>query len=511
MSKTGSKYLERGNSFYQVFSLGDNLDLSQCLLAESRLLAGPSLGKPARYEHIVAPTESRRAPAKSAFASARMIDDFVVPDGLDDDDPFNTPMARTLRTSIESDTSEHRAPQMIDARRWYELATDDKATEPTGQEDYPDVELKMSDYIQNIVGGIQHRKQHEQEGLTTFYDLSGFENFTEDVDDGAALLRDFVKSFEGHYDDSDMVVSLRSGGMLEALGLESGKASEDSIPDLSNIYDKLIDLWVTSLPQRTPGPARIAKERLVRNVAAQLCLSSIAVSTRNKSAPLAEAVPAGPQEALRLTLPVRGGRPPPSPAGPLFSSQASQDHGFGQGPSLPSTPAPSEPTALAGEPPAEDPATARLRGYAVSVRSQQPLGAARSAILAHWPSAPGADPATYVWQPEQGAAEADEDSDEEAVERRAREEQRRRRRMERFLKRKRVSAVGVASQPVMSTVGGSQPDYRIQSHTQTQTQATQVASSSQVVGVEMPMTQPIAGAHGSRAVLGKKKRRKTGF
>jgi len=495
MSGLGGKYLEHGNSFYQLFSLGQSLDLSQTVLAESHQLPASSPGQAPRYENIVIPNDSRITPSDRRIVSAPTINDFVVPDGLEDGDDFTAPLPTGLSPLRDKSVSRDQRPQMIDARRIYELATSDKAWKPQDKEDYPDVELTMSDYIQNIVGGIQHRKQLDQEGLSTFHDLAGFEKFSEDIDDGAALLRDFVESFKAIEEDSPMAVTLRSAGLFDTLGLDSSFDRTSNLPDLSKAYDILIDIWVSSLPQRTPGLVRIAKERLIRTIAADLCMSSLLVSIRSNSVPSTDPSPSSP-EPQRLTLPLRG-LPPPSPLTPLRPLFSSHDYGFDPASSFP-TPAPSEGSVLA-EP----------RAYALGVRSQKPLGPAREAILDQWPAAPGSDPASYVWRPGQaGAVEEEEESDEEAARRRMREEKRRRR-TERFLKR-RETALGVpSSQPLLGVgeAGGSQPEYR-----QTQMQTQMLASSSQV---HVPMTQPSAGTYGSRSGLGggkkKKKKRKMGF
>lgn len=495
-----------GRSFLQAFALGENLEVSQTLLTECHIVAAPLLGKPARYEQISPPSESQPAPAETHFLSSRTIDDFVVPDGFEDYELGSEWRAPAVRPSIEDDVVEEPALKVVDARRWYEIATKWKATEPPSREDYNDVEIEMADYLQNIVGGIQYRRQGGLEGLSSFHDLAGFEKFTEDVDDGSALLQDFINNFEDNYAESSMAVTLQSAGLLRMLGLEP-EESGDSLPNLSNVYDKLVSLWVTSLPESTPGMARIAKEKVVRNIAADLCLSSILVSIRDKSVPLPTAAPSQDvEEGPSLTLPIHGGRPPPSPRTPSrsrFSSQPLQDHGYDPSSSY-STPALSE-SALSGEP-AEDPAVSRLRSYALSIKSLKPLGPTCASILAQWPETPGSDPSTYVWRPDQisGAAEEEEDSDKEAA--RLREEKRRRR-TERFLKRQK----GVAS-PRLGTVQSSQPPQVIESQPAFRFAASQVMvpSSSQADG-GLPMTQPSAGAFGSRAGLGKKKKRKTGF
>lgn len=275
---------------------------------------------------------------------------------------------------------------------------------------------------------------------------------------------------------------------------ESGKA----MPDLSHIYDKLVETWVSCLPRKTPGPARLAKEEIVRSTAIELCLSALAISVRDKSVVLPK--PAESQEGTDFVLPVRtkpystnrlDANPaqisPPMPILGLPSPAITL--------SLPSN----DNAAAVGEP-IEDEAILRLRGYVLSINSQPPLGASRSAILAHWPSTPGADPSKYSWEASSRAVAEVENSDSGEEENliHHRERDRRRRRTEKFLKRSRINTIDEASQPMPTVLFGSQPDF-VQHTVSSQT-------------ADVLMTQPDRGIFGSRlGQKGFKKRRTIGF
>lgn len=274
--------------------------------------------------------------------------------------------------------------------------------------------------------------------------------------------------------------------------------SRKGMPDLSDIYDKLVDLWVSCLPRRTPGQARLAKEKLVRVIATELCLSSLGVFIRDKSVILPKA--AELQEETDFVLPVRT-KPDSSETVDGISTQTPLAVPVSSLPTPVATPSlPSNDSAASFQEPAEDRAISRLRGYALSIKSQPPLGGSRSAILAHWPSAPGADPSKYSWEASRKVAVEEEElnSDEEDALIRQQEQDRRRRRTERLLKRQRVNTIDAASQPLPALAFGSQPD------------PAQHPVSSQ--SVDIPMTQPDKGAFGSRlGPKGFKKRRTMGF
>lgn len=273
---------------------------------------------------------------------------------------------------------------------------------------------------------------------------------------------------------------------------------------MSFIYDKLVDLWVSSLPPHIPGPTRLAKEKMVRNTAAELYLNSVSISIRDRSVPIPE--PTSEPKSLSLVLPVRG-------KGDSIAIQERRLEIVGEsissGSSFPAigmpTPDPtpsvvSRDTSTIGGEPREDEAISRLRGYALSLRSQPLLSGPRLSILSHWPAVPGADPSKYSWESMRKIVgeEEDVDSDEDEAFIRRREEARRQRQKERFLKRQRANTSDDVSQ-IVTRASGSQPDPVHQTF------------SSQVVQ-DVPMTQPDRGVFGSRPTQkAVKKRRTRGF
>jgi RNA polymerase I-specific transcription initiation factor RRN6 len=495
ISGPGKEYLEKRNEFYQLLSLGSSLEVSQTLVATTKLSNASADCKRTKYQTIVPPTKA--IPAKtSRVLSGRLADDFIVPDGLEDSDD-ETGDFISAKVNVEDLNESKPGAYTIDATTLYEIVFGEK--DITIEE--PELQLSMSDYIQTIIGGIHHRKELGKQGLSTCLEFCDYANLADDIDDAAVLLGDFMESINEDDDEKSLMnVSLRSTGIFDI-------ANTESMASLSDVYDKMVDLWVSCLPRKTPPLVRLAKERLVRNTAAELFLSSLLVSVRDKA--VITPAPASPvlQRGHNVTLAVRSGKPDYDSSTGLTSSQPSIDTGFAPILSLP-TPSitlPSESTSITVEP-AEDDAIARLRGYAISIKSQKPLGATRTAILAHWPSTPGVDPSTYSWEATQSYTprEAEIYSDDEEAVQQKKDDERRRRRTERFLKRQRTSTVGAYSQPVVATtVAGSQPEF----------DPRMMVASSQMPEVGLPMTQPDTGRHGSRMSLGKavKKRRTKGF
>ncbi|RAL64068.1 hypothetical protein DID88_003256 [Monilinia fructigena] len=209
------------------------------------------------------------------------------------------------------------------------------------------------------------------------------------------------------------------------------QSSDDICPDLLKIYDQLINVWVTNLPRKTPGPVRLAKARLIRKIAMELWLSSVGVSLRNKQFEPRPPPMVEEGSPLRILKDIDEVSRASSP--PYFSSQAHSNAVQNPQFSLP-TPASSVISA----------ATHRKQNL-----DQQYLH-----LVSQWPSVPGADPATYSWEEVQRAAAVEESGDDEYRSRR--EHARRKRRAERFLSRDRANAATSSSQAVVQPFG-SQP------------------------------------------------------
>lgn len=262
------------------------------------------------------------------------------------------------------------------------------------------------------------------------------------------------------------------------------------LSDLLKVYDQVGEVWMASLPLKVSNLARLSKFKLARKVAVELCLSSIGISRRKGPSHVAVTHSTGGE--MDLTRYNEGS----NDSGLLISPQITMNLLPEAGSSLltPSrTPSVYSQASTNTTESLESPSISRLRQYAVSIKSQP--DPSESALLAQWPSSPGADPTLYSWR-----SMADQELDENDP-RRRREEARRRRRTEKFLQRERMKESQVSSQPTPIR-SGSQPELA------------QSATSSQVVD-DIPMTQPDRGVFGARSAKpGKKKagrRRAAGF
>jgi RNA polymerase I-specific transcription initiation factor RRN6 len=277
-------------------------------------------------------------------------------------------------------------------------------------------------------------------------------------------------------------------------GANFSPGEDHVLSTLPDVYDRIGDYWLASLPIKVSNLSRLTKFNYARNIATELYLASIAVSIRDKSS---HVIGSTDPKMSTISLPIlsrangayqgESGEYPSSQIVPISSPPTPA-----QMPSLPSEGSATS-TEVTG-----DSAILRLRQYAVSIAQPSRMG--NSSLLSLWPSSPGEDPATYSWKADRQSG-TDRWNHEGIDHRRRREESRRRKKTEKFLARGTAIESEVVSQP-QSAPFGSQPAVALH------------AASSQTVN-ELPMTQLDRGLFGSRSVqAGRKrqtKRRAAGF
>lgn len=259
------------------------------------------------------------------------------------------------------------------------------------------------------------------------------------------------------------------------------------------IFDHLVGIWMASLPAEVSVTTRLSKYKTIRQVAIELCLSSLVCSLQRPE----PSAPGGDVDE-DPTLPSSSAAKPardPSPVlySPDMTPEPSQRQQWGSVPTLSRTPSLYSHATSASRPGLnEDPAVSRLRQFVVSIKSQPEPG--KSKLLSQW--VVGGSPDGYSWESAKRASMAE--AWPKGGSRRNREESRRHQLKEKFLSEERLKAA--TSQPAF-TPFGSQPD------------PGQHAFSSQS-RAEVPMTQPDRGTFGSRSLQKpnkKVRRRKAGF
>jgi RNA polymerase I-specific transcription initiation factor RRN6 len=476
---TEYQYIEEDVKFYQLLVVGSDLGLSSgvCTMQLSSFQSSESAIIP-----VTAPTRTYIHTPRY-MSSKRIVDEpWIIPDGQDDEPPQAT--NRPYKQILSSWAAKDDTRLTINFRSVFQ--------EAFGRDDSEHIEESWTKSLEKALNRMQQEKKSDELAMTTFLELCQIPGLSEDLEQAAPILRDFFESLKRD-EEPNASSSLTLSNLTLCPGIRFQTLQDSGLPDLLKVYDEVAENWIASLPLRVPGLTRLAKFKIARKVAVELCLSSIGASLRNNSS----AIPVTEGDEP-LALPDKSAATSRATSPALFSSQIPQSSQPGSQFCLP-TPAQtpslySQSHASASEY-AEDPAILRLRQYVVSIKSKPDLGTSK--ILSQWPAEPRVDPATYSWEEIQKKAAAEESGEEDSHKKR-REDARRKRKTERFLSRESTAAAETSSsQPVFMPFGGSQPD--IAEH----------AYSSQTIVDDVPMTQPDRGAFGSRTTQqGKKKLKK---
>ncbi|EMR88831.1 putative rna polymerase i-specific transcription initiation factor rrn6-like protein [Botrytis cinerea BcDW1] len=485
----GLDFMETGVKFHQTWMLTPSLELvsslwaSEILNSQKKWSSRPILLAPM---HKIADNTIR-------MTASRLADDFIVPDE-EDEDALVDQMSSLTTQNGQFSSKINKASTDLLLRINMQPVFERIFNKPMSSDSNTDMETAFRD----ISIQMQNGKQMDSMSLKTCLELSNNASPSGDLDEAAKIVTeflDFMNTFDEGEEESSSKFHISKLISCPGMTFSEDPSSDDKCPDLLQIYDQLINVWVTNLPRKTPGPVRLEKARSIRRIAMEIWLSSVGISLRNEQFEPRPPPVFEDETSMHILKDIDELSRASSP--PYFSSQAQSRAMENPQLSLP-TPTPSVISAPAV---VQDPTISRLRQYAVSIEPKIEFGAARASLLSQWPSVPGADPNKYSWEEVQRAALAEESGDDDYRSRR--ENARRKRRAERFLSRDRANAAASSSQAMAQPFGSQPVGYN--------------TYSSQPVN-ELPMTQPSKGAFGSRiaapATPGKKKskkRRAAGF
>jgi RNA polymerase I-specific transcription initiation factor RRN6 len=377
---------------------------------------------------------------------------------------------------------------------------------------------EVSQVLLDIAARATQLSADSPHAVRRLLDLAQQEVTTGDTEDAAGALERFREQMQDTVikaaDDDDKAAELRL--VLERVPmLKAPIESEPQDDSLTSIYNRIVTTWISSLSPEISARTRVAKDHLARNVAAELMLSSLVVSTQ-RSTEVDNAESEEPSQGYKFELPMRGVPPTMGP----FSSQLQSS----QLPSSSALPTPS-PTATPSVTTASSsgsifaaPEVDRLRQYANFTKpAPAALPRALNNVLAHWEL--GTDIAAYDWLSiSRRLARQDEEADEELSER---DRLRMQKRAQRHLRRQRreaeaSQALRLASSQVPELFSASQQSAakaaesrRPPAAVATAANSLGAASSSQSIAPPVPASQPVPGRFAIRQPV--KKKRKQGF
>ncbi|KAH7407569.1 RNA polymerase I-specific transcription initiation factor RRN6-like protein [Cadophora sp. MPI-SDFR-AT-0126] len=479
----GSKYVENGVEFFQLWAVTADLGLLSTLFTVTL--------HDTKTPAIIAP--DTKLLLSSRFLGPKFVnedDDFVVPD--EHKHPNTSPKNRA---SHANHTPVH-APDNDDLRfrvnwrRIFQIVFPEKLAEEELSSRNLDLEPAPTflELLSLTTDDIMQRKELDEPMSATLAEMIGAPRQGEDLQQASLALHTFLKSLQLDQDPEDRW-RLAVRDLTWGTGINLLQNEGSMYPDLLAIFDQLVEYWMTSLPMDVPNLVRHAKFKVIRQLTMDLCLNSIGIFLQDKALDHIADTASRDDESGAVSL-GKDGRFTTQSSPRLFSSQTVATQ-YDPGLTLPTpTQTPSlysQATSASGL--AEDPVIARLRQYAPSIKAKAELGAnSNASVLCHWPSAL-ADPAEYSYETAKKAwASANTEEDDARSSRKVKA--RRRRRTEEFVK-----AVEPAVSRRLTLTAGSQPE------------VIEKMFSSQPAS-DVPMTQPDRGAFGSRSVQQVKKKAK---
>jgi RNA polymerase I-specific transcription initiation factor RRN6 len=324
-------------------------------------------------------------------------------------------------------------------------------------------------------------------------EFSGTRLTVSDVDEASAKLPELLS-----YGDSQLVQRLQTIASGHVVGLASSAVTE--APTIASLYDSVLENWIAPLPTNVPVSVRQNKERLARQIAADLILASTRILRPDYTQQQFDTQP-GHSQGSEVAISHSASQLPLSD--PLFSQPSSLL------PNLTQTHTESPSSAV----PSVDPLSRLRRHLCIEKPAAKPLPTGISHILSHWQL--GTDPSTYSWDAsEEALQEEDEDSDDAKQEMKRQSDKRKQERREKRQKRENdLFMAKTFSQPAIPRsspgpffsmgVGGAMSS-QMPGLSQSQSQS-QAVGGMGGLGVQ---SQVEPGKHGGRPVLKKKKKGK---
>lgn len=489
-------YIENNICFYQLNILFKDLSLSESLYVDIKT----------SFDSIIHPPE-RRTNREVIKTPAKIADEFVVSDGVayrdfgDPEKSIGQPGIHQRSELSQQDPS--LETEGLDEDPWT-ISFEWLEKDVRGASLNPARTKHLDEILESICSEAEDILAIGNPMVETLLQLANTVVSVVDIDKASTDLTDFFRDLTNMVIDDENIsdAQRRDSFFISSvlpLPIQRDLALEGQI-QLAQVYDGLIKAWIVPLSLKVPGRARIALEKFVRDLAAQICLASHELrleSGRQDDEGPTDGKITNPN--VQFALPVRrkvsasnlrkGKEPATRSSPPLASSQISEDVGFVPPPELATLPTHGPTSSLHSQnsvsslAASEDPSSRRLQAYC-SLAIQPSLPAKMSNLLIQWNT--GGDPLNYDWEAAQQALLDDESEDQTQAKKRQRTEKRQ--------KRQRQTTVGPSSQPPPKRLGGSQQ----------QVQETQ--GSSQPTQALLTASQPEPGRFGGSLVKGRKKK-----
>jgi RNA polymerase I-specific transcription initiation factor RRN6 len=208
-------------------------------------------------------------------AYVRPDDNFVVDDW--DESVTQQAVAPGYKVSTASVDTGSDLQWTLDFSAIYDIAT--------GKSEIPRIKQNMRQRpkprtLDGLIASLQSEMETgsmKQSPSQTMTELSGKRLLTEGLDESADDVKRLVSALMPENPDPGaqcryMLLSVQSSN--EGYGIPA-KLSEEADRNFLNVYDRIVDDWMSTLPRTIPVQTRLMKEKLIRGVAADLILSRL--------------------------------------------------------------------------------------------------------------------------------------------------------------------------------------------------------------------------------------------
>lgn len=468
--------------FYKLGLLRNDLSMSECLY----------LGTIAGLTLKISPPDAQIHQELSE-ARVAVSDDFVVPDGIEDENTQDFQLkGRKVISAPAKDISWTIGFEWLQEEIRHTFV------------EHPAIR-GFSEVLEHIYDTLQDRRTQNLLTSQTVIEMASASNLIGDLDRASLELQSFIEDTPAILLDRVDDLNLDDQALVFISTL-TPSIRQPMVPgqkvSVADVYTSLITTWLKPLDTSIPSRVRVALEKMVRHIAAQMCLASYTARFTSKAQtqedpPQAEQSGVAPQYSISMrrkmsaTSMEKQIEPPRTSSSPPASSQISTDVGLLASSPLRALPTP-EPTpslhsqrSISSLAIAEDPASLELQDYG-SVGRQSALPTKLFQLRAEWET--GADPEEYDWEAVREASANAIDENALPDKKRQREDKKK--------KRQRELSQAASSQP--------SPKKTARSFTQPTDADTQVDS--QLAETRVSSSYPVPGRHAGRKAKAPKSR-----
>ncbi|KAK3077912.1 hypothetical protein LTS18_008930, partial [Coniosporium uncinatum] len=248
---------EKGNLFFELLALDDTYQLRRAIMYTGFMDDLQLLTLSSQVQELLG-----QDLGDVGAAGEDDIVDFVVPD--------NTVEFESLSTAPNGLESRQRAASTYKWSKAGNIVVYDELLRSQRQQDI----LEAVQYVRDILGEKNdHFQESLEEPLGTLLDMTQKHEFrVSDLLDATTSLLELLADFQSRQSFQKPVFVLRPLATASVMRLP---VTTEPSAGLRAMYDQTVQHWISSLPAGVSSSTRVAKDRIAKAVATDLCLSSV--------------------------------------------------------------------------------------------------------------------------------------------------------------------------------------------------------------------------------------------